>query len=72
MIAATYWFVSIFKMLLWLLTILFTSFFRLPDPTGRTYGEMDLLFEKGVSLRKFHHMDVDEVEGTITPKSDKK
>jgi SP family general alpha glucoside:H+ symporter-like MFS transporter len=45
-------------------------FFRLPDPTGRTYGEMDLLFEKGVSLRKFQDMDVDEVAGTVKPKSD--
>jgi len=29
------------------------SFFRLPEPKGRTYGEMDALFEKRVSARKF-------------------
>lgn len=29
------------------------SFFRLPEPKGRTYGEMEALFELGVSARKF-------------------
>lgn len=28
-------------------------FFRLPEPKGRTYAEMDVLFERGVSARKF-------------------
>ncbi|KAF2644670.1 general substrate transporter [Massarina eburnea CBS 473.64] len=27
--------------------------FRLPEPRGRTYAELDLLFERGVSARKF-------------------
>lgn len=28
-------------------------FFRLPEPKGRTYGELDILFEHRVSARKF-------------------
>lgn len=27
--------------------------FRLPEPKGRTYGEMDVLFERGISAREF-------------------
>ncbi|KAF1992206.1 sugar transporter-like protein [Aulographum hederae CBS 113979] len=29
------------------------SFFRLPEPKGRTYAELDMLFEKKVAARKF-------------------
>lgn len=29
------------------------AFFRLPEAKGRTYGELDILFEKRVSARKF-------------------
>ncbi|KAM0331331.1 hypothetical protein ACHAQA_003002 [Verticillium albo-atrum] len=28
-------------------------YFRLPEPRGRTYAELDMLFEQGVSARKF-------------------
>ena len=35
------------------------TFFRLPEPKGRTYGELDILFERGVSARKFHKTVVD-------------
>jgi SP family general alpha glucoside:H+ symporter-like MFS transporter len=35
------------------------SFFRLPEPKGRTYGEMDALFEKRVSARKFKSSNVE-------------
>lgn len=36
------------------------AFFRLPEPRGRTFSEMDVLFERGVSARKFasEHVDV--------------
>lgn len=34
-------------------------FFRLPEPKGRTYGELDLLFEQRVSARKFASTKVD-------------
>jgi SP family general alpha glucoside:H+ symporter-like MFS transporter len=33
--------------------VLIYHYFRLPEPTGRTFAEMDLLFERGVSARKF-------------------
>jgi SP family general alpha glucoside:H+ symporter-like MFS transporter len=35
------------------------SFFRLPEPKGRTYGEMDALFEQRVSARKFRSTSVE-------------
>jgi SP family general alpha glucoside:H+ symporter-like MFS transporter len=34
-------------------------FFRLPEPKGRTYGELDILFEQNVSARKFKSTTVD-------------
>lgn len=34
-------------------------FFRLPEPRGRTYEELDLLFERGISARKFKETEVD-------------
>lgn len=35
------------------------SYFRLPEPKGRTYGELDVLFEQRVSARKFASSVVD-------------
>lgn len=35
------------------------TYFRLPEPKGRTYGELDVLFEQGVSARKFSTTVVD-------------
>ena len=34
-------------------------FFRLPEPKGRTYAELDVLFERRVSARKFATTQVD-------------
>jgi SP family general alpha glucoside:H+ symporter-like MFS transporter len=34
-------------------------YFRLPEPKGRTYGELDVLFEQRVSARKFASTKVD-------------
>jgi SP family general alpha glucoside:H+ symporter-like MFS transporter len=34
------------------LCIIYT-YFRVPEPMGRSFAELDLLFEKGVSARKF-------------------
>lgn len=34
------------------------TYFRLPEPKGRTYGEISALFEQGVSARKFHKTTV--------------
>jgi SP family general alpha glucoside:H+ symporter-like MFS transporter len=44
------------------------TFFRLPEPKGRTYGELDILFERGVSARKFKSTRVDIFRGdSIAP-----
>lgn len=34
------------------------TYFRLPEPKGRTYGELDILFERRVAARKFKGTDV--------------
>ncbi|OTB09932.1 hypothetical protein K445DRAFT_323462 [Daldinia sp. EC12] len=45
------------------------AYFRVPEPAGRTFAELDLLFEKKVSARKFASTDVDvfaeHVEGAV-------
>ncbi|KAF1974027.1 MFS alpha-glucoside transporter-like protein [Bimuria novae-zelandiae CBS 107.79] len=38
------------------------TFFRLPEPKGRTYGELDLLFEGHISARKFRDTVVQEFQ----------
>ena len=38
-------------------------YFRLPEPKGRTYGELDILFENKVSARKFATTNVDFFRG---------
>jgi SP family general alpha glucoside:H+ symporter-like MFS transporter len=35
------------------------AYFRVPEPSGRSFAELDLLFEKGVSARKFAKAEVD-------------
>lgn len=40
------------------------TFFRLPEPKGRTYGELDILFEQGVSARKFKTTKVQKIDGS--------
>ena len=35
------------------------TYFRLPEPKGLTYGELDVLFENRVSARKFRHVEID-------------
>lgn len=35
------------------------TYFRLPEPRGRTFAELDLLFERGISARKFASTEVD-------------
>lgn len=41
------------------------AYFRLPEPKGRTYGELDALFAKGVSARGFEQTVVDVYGGGI-------
>ncbi|KAJ5825998.1 sugar transporter [Penicillium riverlandense] len=50
--AGFFWAGTSFLCLVW-------TFFRLPEPKGRTYGELDVLFENGVSARKFKTTVVD-------------
>ncbi|SPO01521.1 probable alpha-glucoside transport protein [Cephalotrichum gorgonifer] len=35
------------------------TYFRVPEPRGRTFAELDILFEKKVSARKFESTEVD-------------
>lgn len=35
------------------------TYFRVPEPSGRSFAELDVLFERGVSARKFATTDVD-------------
>jgi MFS transporter, SP family, general alpha glucoside:H+ symporter len=41
-------------------------FFMLPETKGRTYAELDILFENRVSARKFHKTSVDSFAGHNT------
>lgn len=41
------------------------SFFRVPEPKGRSFAEMDLLFERKVSARKFASTHVDVFDETV-------
>jgi len=53
--SAFFWAGTCFLTLVW-------TFFRLPEPKGRTYGELDILFEQHVSARKFKHTQVDQFD----------
>jgi len=35
------------------------TYFRLPEPKGRSYAEMDMLFEARISARKFRETSVE-------------
>lgn len=50
--AGFFWGASCFFCVLW-------TYFRLPEPKGRTYGELEGLFERGISARKFKSTEVD-------------
>lgn len=39
------------------------TYFRLPEPKGRTYGELDILFSNKVSARKFRNTDATQFHG---------
>ncbi|KAF2744584.1 sugar transporter [Sporormia fimetaria CBS 119925] len=43
------------------LCIIYT-YFRIPEPRGRSFAELDMLFEKGVSARKFASTKIDVFE----------
>jgi MFS transporter, SP family, general alpha glucoside:H+ symporter len=41
------------------------TYFRVPEPKGRTFAELDLLFERKVSARKFASTQVDVFDETV-------
>jgi SP family general alpha glucoside:H+ symporter-like MFS transporter len=41
------------------------TYFRVPEPQGRSFAELDLLFERGVSARKFATTNVDVFDENI-------
>lgn len=41
------------------------TYFRVPEPRGRTFAELDLLFERKVSARKFASTEVDVFDETV-------
>jgi len=47
------------------LCIIYT-YFRIPEPKGRTFAELDLLFERKISARKFASTKVDVFEDSVT------
>ncbi|OAQ60500.1 sugar porter (SP) family MFS transporter [Pochonia chlamydosporia 170] len=47
------------------------TYFRLPEPKGRTYAELDVLFENEVSARKFASTSVDRFDATGDSSSEK-
>ncbi|KAF2003442.1 MFS alpha-glucoside transporter-like protein [Amniculicola lignicola CBS 123094] len=52
--SAFFWAGTCFLCLVW-------TYFRLPEPKGRTYGELDILFEQRVSARKFKSTVVEDL-----------
>jgi SP family general alpha glucoside:H+ symporter-like MFS transporter len=40
-------------------------FFRVPEPAGRTFAELDILFESKVSARKFASTKVDAFDEAV-------
>ncbi|KAL7914468.1 sugar transporter domain-containing protein [Trichoderma velutinum] len=44
------------------------TYFRLPEPRGRTFAELDVLFEKRISARKFASTKVDVFHESIDEK----
>jgi len=54
--AALFWAGACFLCIVWV-------FFRLPEPKGRTYAELDILFEQGVKARDFSKTDTNPFRG---------
>ncbi|KAF2644275.1 maltose permease MAL61 [Massarina eburnea CBS 473.64] len=54
-----FWAGTCFLCLVW-------TYFRLPEPKGRTYGELDILFERRISARKFKETVVEDLDASIS------
>lgn len=46
------------------------TYFRVPEPSGRLFSEIDLLFERGVSARKFASTDINAFDVALHHKID--
>lgn len=46
------------------LSLIYT-YFRVPEPSGRTFAELDILFERRISARKFKQTKVDAFDQTV-------
>jgi SP family general alpha glucoside:H+ symporter-like MFS transporter len=55
----------------WLAVACVWAYFRLPDGTGRTFAEIDILFENKVPARKFSKTKVNVFEGRIARDNEK-
>jgi len=42
------------------------TYFRVPEPQGRSFAELDLLFERGVSARRFASTNVDVFDDSVS------
>ncbi|PGG96975.1 hypothetical protein AJ79_09382 [Helicocarpus griseus UAMH5409] len=63
-----FWACTCFCIVVW-------AYFRLPEAKGRTYEEMDILFARGISARKFAETEVDayaELQGGVEQEGAKK
>jgi MFS transporter, SP family, general alpha glucoside:H+ symporter len=58
--AGFFWAGTCFLCLVW-------TYFRLPEPKGRTYAELDILFEQRISARKFGSTVLDIFEDVDVP-----
>ncbi|KAL2681378.1 hypothetical protein Neosp_008989 [[Neocosmospora] mangrovei] len=45
------------------------TYFRLPEPKGRTYAELDILFERHISARKFKETTVERLDAGFEDKA---
>ncbi|KAH7258742.1 hypothetical protein FSOLCH5_007668 [Fusarium solani] len=45
------------------------TYFRLPEPKGRTYAELDILFERHISARKFKETTVERLDAGFEEKA---
>ncbi|RDL41367.1 putative transporter (Major facilitator superfamily) [Venustampulla echinocandica] len=61
--SAFFWAGSCFLCIIWV-------YFRLPEPKGRTYAEMDVLFERGIAARDFRTTELDIFSGDHTTDSE--
>lgn len=42
------------------------GFFRLPETKDRTFGEMDIMFQRGIPARKFASYNINADDGYLT------